>query len=251
MLRLRNQGIILGPDGQRMSKSRGNVVDPDELVRTYGTDAVRAYLMFAYRWSEGGPLQIANISGVVRWLYRVWDVAVESNRVHTGIQDADAASALIRKVHQTVKSVTHDLENFEFNTVISALMELSNAIAAARENGLQGTPTYSWAVEKLLLMLAPVTPHLAEELWERNGKPYSIHQQSWPEFDPALAKENEVTLVVQVNGKVRDRITVPAGITDDEAKTLALESEGARKFLEGAVPRNIIVIPGRLVNLVT
>ncbi|HJS28786.1 MAG TPA: class I tRNA ligase family protein, partial [Anaerolineales bacterium] len=109
MLRLRNQGIILGPDGQRMSKSRGNVVDPDELVRTYGTDAVRAYLMFAYRWSEGGPLQIANISGVVRWLYRVWDLAVESARVHTGVQDADAASALIRKVHQTVKTVTHDL----------------------------------------------------------------------------------------------------------------------------------------------
>jgi leucyl-tRNA synthetase len=207
--------------------------------------------MFAYRWSEGGPLHISNISGVVRWLFRVWDLATGTADAVPSSNDREASLNLSRKVHRTIRSVSYDLETFEFNTVISALMELSNAIAAAKEAGMQGTPAYREAVESMLLMMAPVTPHLSEELWERLGKPYSIHQQPWPDFDPELAKEDVVTLVVQVNGKLRDRITVPAGISDEEAKALALSSEGAQKFLEGATPNKIIVIPGRLVNLVT
>ncbi|MCL4368597.1 MAG: class I tRNA ligase family protein, partial [Actinobacteria bacterium] len=246
-LQLRNQGQILGPDGPRMSQSRGNVVAPDEQVAAYGADTVRAYLMFGYRWAEGGPWSPANIQGVVRWLHRVWALA-------TGTQDSSApadpetARGLRRKVHQTVRQVSRDLDGFEFNTVVSGLMELTNAIAAAQKSGA-GAGTRD-SIRTLLLLMAPVTPHLAEELWSRMGLPCSIHNQAWPVFDPALASEDEITLVVQVNGKVRDRIIVPAGIGDDEARRRALESEAVRRQLAGQAPRKVIVVPGRLVNIV-
>ena len=250
MTQLRNQGQILGPDGQRMSKSRGNVIDPDAQVSLYGADAVRAYLMFGYRWSEGGVWNPDNIQGVVRWLNRVWALVLETRDAKPGEVDAEIERALLRKTHQTLRQVSHDINNFEFNTVISGLMELTNQIATAREAGLAGVDSFEQAVEVLLLMMAPPTPHIAEELWARSGKPYSIHNQPWPEFDPELAQEDEITLVIQVNGKVRDRITVPAGISDDEARELALASETAGRFVGDKEPREVIVISGRLVNIV-
>jgi leucyl-tRNA synthetase len=247
MLQLRNQGQILGPDGQRMSKSRGNVVDPDEQVASYGADTVRAFLMFGYRWAEGGPWSPANIQGVVRWLHRVWSLVTET-KGSSAPSDPDIARGLRRKVHQTIRQVSRDLDGFEFNTVVSGLMELTNAIAAAQESAAESEARES--IRTLLLMMAPVTPHLAEELWSRMGLPYSIHNQAWPTFDPALAKEDEVTLVVQVNGKVRDRISVPAGIGDEEARRRALDSETIVRLLGGKAPRQVIVVPGRLVNIV-
>ncbi len=250
MLQLRNQGQILGLDGQRMSKSRGNVIDPDELVARYGADSVRAYLMFGYRWSEGGPWNPDNIHGVIRWLNRVWTMVLSPTDVNEIDGDPSSDRSLRRKVHQTIRQVSHDLENFEFNTVVSALMELSNEIANAREAGLSGSVAYENAVENLLLMMAPVTPHIAEELWMRLGKPYSIHNQPWPEHDPEAAKEDEITLIVQVNGKVRDRITVPAGIDDAQAKEIALASEAVQRHIGGKKPRKVIVVSGRLVNIV-
>jgi leucyl-tRNA synthetase len=250
MLQLRNQGQILGPDGQRMSKSRGNVIDPDEQVNLYGADAVRAYLMFGYRWSEGGAWNPDNIQGVVRWLNRVWTLILETYNAEPGEVNPDAERALLRKAHQTLRQVSHDIEHFEFNTVISGLMELTNEISSARDLGLDGSDSFKTAIEALLLMMAPATPHIAEELWTRTGHPYSIHQQDWPAFDPELAKEDEITLVIQVNGKVRDRIMVPAGISEDEARKLALASEAARRFIEGKEPNEVIVVPGRLVNIV-
>jgi leucyl-tRNA synthetase len=250
MLQLRNQGQILGPDGLRMSKSRGNVIDPDEQVTLYGADAVRAYLMFGYRWSEGGAWNPDNIQGVVRWLNRIWTLVLESRDEKPGKFDAEVERTLLRKTHQTLRQVSHDINNFEFNTVISALMELTNQIVSAREAGLAGEASFEQAIEALLLMMAPSTPHIAEELWARVGKSYSIHDQPWPEYDPELAKEDEITLVVQVNGKVRDRITVPAGIQDDEARKLALTSEAAGRFIGDKKPRDVIVVPGRLVNIV-
>jgi leucyl-tRNA synthetase len=250
MLQLRNQGQILGPDGQRMSKSRGNVIDPDKQVDMYGADAVRAYLMFGYRWSEGGAWNPENIQGVVRWLNRVWMLVRETRDVQPGDFDADAERALLRKTHQTIRQTMNDLENFEFNTVISGLMELTNAIASAREAGLAGSPSFTQAVEALLLMMAPPTPHIAEELWAYLGKPYSIHNQSFPAFDAELAKEDEITLIVQVNGKVRDRITVAADVSDEQARELALASEAAQRFIADKEPREVIVVPGRLVNIV-
>jgi leucyl-tRNA synthetase len=250
MLQLRNQGQILGPDGQRMSKSRGNVIDPDEQVHTHGADAVRAYLMFGYRWSEGGAWNPDNIQGVVRWLNRLWILALETQGASLGEEDPAEARALLRKAHQTLRHVSYDLEHFEFNTVISALMELTNALAGAREAGMAGGAAFQETVTLLLLMLAPVTPHLAEELWMRLGKPYSIHQQAWPVYDPQLAAEEEITLVVQINGKVRDRLQAPADISDDEARALALGSENVQRHLAGATPRKVIVVSKKLVNLV-
>jgi leucyl-tRNA synthetase len=250
MQQLRNQGQILGPDGQRMSKSRGNVIDPDEQVRSHGADAVRAYLMFGYRWAEGGPWNPDNIQGVIRWLNRVWMLVQQPAEAPDSDADPKARQALQRKVHQTIRQVSHDLEHFEFNTVISALMELSNTISSAREDHLGGTPEYEHAIETMLLLMAPSTPHIAEELWERLGKPYSIHMQEWPEYDPELAKETEITLVVQINGKVRDRIQVPSTISDQAAQQMALDSEAIQRHLGEATPKEIIVVPGRLVNIV-
>ncbi len=250
MLQLRNQGQILGPDGQRMSKSRGNVIDPDEQVNEYGADTVRAYLMFGYRWTEGGPWSDENIQGVVRWLNRVWSLVLETKDTQPGAKSPDQERTLNRKVHQTIRQVSNDLENFEFNTVISALMELTNEIITARESGLSGSAVFKDAVKHLLLLMAPATPHIAEELWVRLGYPFSIHQQEWPKYDPDAAKEEEITLVLQVNGKVRDRILVSAEISDEEARQLALANESVQRFLAGKEPQNIIVVSGRLVNVV-
>jgi leucyl-tRNA synthetase len=248
MMKLRNQGQILSTDHQRMSKSRGNVVDPDELVRQYGADTVRAYLMFAYRWSEGGPWSDENIQGVVRWIYRVWDLFTETGKA--GKADAATLRGLRRKLHQTIQRVTRDLEDFEFNTVVSALMELTNVMMEAKDGGAVGSKEWAEAQDGLLRLMAPVTPHIAEELWQLSGKPYSVHTQAWPEADAAAAKEDEVTLVVQVNGKLRDRITVPVGISDAEAEKKALASEAVRKQLDGKKPKQVIVVRGKLVNIV-
>ena len=254
MTLLYNQGQILGADGQRMSKSRGNVVDPDQQVARYGADAVRAFLMFGYRWSEGGPWSDTNIHGVVRWLGRVWDLACRLRARGGAAESAAAASgggerALLRVTHQTIRSVSHDLEEFEFNTVVSGLMQLTNALLAAeRESG--GAAAFREAVLTLLTLMAPVTPHVAEELWELLGRPYSIHRQPWPQADAALAAEETVTLVVQVNGKVRGRIEAPAGIDQAEAERRAQADDNVARTLAARRPRRVIHVPGKLINFV-
>jgi leucyl-tRNA synthetase len=249
MTQLRNQGQILGPDNQRMSKSRGNVIDPDEQVRNYGADAVRTYLMFGYRWSEGGPWNTENIQGVVRWLHRTWSMFTKNKRSVT--VKPKVLRSLRRKVHQTLKQVSHDFETFEFNTIISSLMELSNEMIKAQDQGAAGTAEWTEAQEIYLCMLAPVAPHIAEELWtEVLGKGYSVHNQDWPEVDEEATKEDEITLIVQVNGKLRDRIAVVADISEADAKTAALASDSAKRFIGDKAVRKVIYIPGRLVNIV-
>jgi leucyl-tRNA synthetase len=248
MLQLRNQGIVLGEDNEKMSKSRGNVVAPDPLVARYGADTVRAYLMFYARWEMGAPWSSTGIEGTYRWVRRVWTLFTDP--VEPGNPDPELLRGLRRKLHQTLKQVTHDFEVFEFNTIVSALMELLNEMYKAREQGAAGTPQWSEAVEIYLKMMAPVTPHIAEELWAFFGKPYSIHQQPWPQVDLDAAAEEFITLVVQVNGKLRHRLLVPAGITEADAKAAALQSEVVNRFLEGRPPKKVIVVPGRLVNIV-
>jgi len=157
---------------------------------------------------------------------------------------------LRRKVHQTLRKVTRDFENFEFNTIISSLMELMNEMYRAREAGVAGSAEWREAQEIYVKMMAPITPHVAEELWAYMGKPYSIHQQQWPQVDEAAAKEDSIELPVQINGKIRDRITVPAEATEDEIKSAALSSAGVIKFLEGKEPKKVIVAKGRLVSIV-
>ncbi len=248
MLQLRNQGQILGPDGQRMSKSRGNVVDPDQQVRIYGADTVRAYLMFGYRWSEGGPWDPGNIQGSARWLNRVWSTMLEPGK--RGNPSAEDQRSLRRKVHQTLRNVTRDFTEFEFNTTVSALMELLNEMARVKQEGLWGTPAWEEAVEIYVHMLAPIAPHISEEIWSLLGKPYSIHTRPWPKLDEEAAAEEQITLVVQVNGKLRDRITVATDISEEAAKAAALNSDSVQRFIEGQSPRQVIYVPRKLVNIV-
>jgi leucyl-tRNA synthetase len=249
MRQLRNQGQILGPDGQRMSKSRGNVIDPDEQVRLYGADVVRTFMMFGFQWSEGGPWSAENIQGVVRWVNRLWTIVVETRGAKRKEGQADEVRALRRATHQTIRRVSDDFERFQFNTIVSALMELTNALYKHRD-ALAGTAAWDEAITTLLLLSAPVTPHITEELWSRISQPYSIHTQRWPVSDPAIAAEDMLTIVVQINGKVRDRITVPAGTSDEAIKAAALSGEGARKHMDGRPPKNVVYVKGRLVNIV-
>jgi leucyl-tRNA synthetase len=245
--KLFNQGQILGPDGQRMSKSRGNVVAPDEQVAQFGADTFRCYLMFIGPWNEGGPFGTQGISGISRWLNRVWTATVEAPEF---AENAESASALRHLTHKTIKRASEDIDEFAFNTQIAGMMEMTNGLYQARDAGPVDPDAWNEAIEAMLLMMAPLAPHIAEELWERSGHAHSIHQQPWPEYDEALAAEDEVTLVVQVNGKVRDRIQVPAGITEESAKELALSSAAVKKHFDGKQPRRVIYVPGRLVNIV-
>ena len=249
MIQLRNQGMVLSEDNSKMSKSRGNVVAPDLLVKRYGADTVRAYLMFFARWEMGAPWDSQGIEGTARWIRRVWTIFTDPTQ--PGSASAETKKDLRRRVHQTLRKVTHDFQNFEFNTIISALMELMNDMYKAREAGAVGSPEWEEAQDIYLRMLAPVAPHIAEELWTKHlGKPYSIHQQAWPKVDEAATKEDSIELPVQINGKVRDRITVPAEASEEEIKSAALASEVVQKFLEGKEPKKVIVANRRLVSIV-
>jgi leucyl-tRNA synthetase len=247
---LRNQGIILGEDGEKMSKSRGNVIAPDTLVERYGSDAVRGYLMFGWRWDQGGPWDSQGIEGVVRFLNRVWDCVLEARPEAGSAADEAAVRGLRRRVHQAIRKGTEDMESFSFNTYIANLMELNNAMLKAKDTPLVGTQAWEEAVEALLLMLAPACPHVAEELWSRTGRSYSVHLQPWPGWDEAVAAEETLTLPVQINGKVRDRIQVPLDVGEVTARELALATEGARRHTAGKEIVKVLVVPGRLINIV-
>jgi len=250
--RLFNQGVMI-VERQKMSKSRGNVINPDEYVSELGADAVRAYLMFIAPWEQGGEWDDSGISGISRWLNRVWNLVLEgyvqSETVSPDVRQK-AERELSRITHQTIRKVTNDLERLRFNTMIATLMEFTNYLMKVKESGVVSKSDWDESMDTLLLLLAPTAPHLAEELWQRAGHEYSIHNQSWPGWDEELAKDEETTLVVQVNGKLRDRITVPASIAETEAKQLALESQRVKAHLEGKELLKTIYVPGRLVNLV-
>ena len=248
MLALYNQGMVLGVDGEKMSKSRGNVVAPDQLIEQYGADTVRTYLMFFAKWDQGGPWNYDGIKGPQRLLYDIW--AVARHRYEPNSVDPQANRNLRRKTHQVIAKVTEDYEQFSFNTAVAAIMELRNSLDDARRTANVEGAVWDDAIEALLLLLAPAAPHIAEELWQYRDKPYSIHTQNWPEWDAEIAKEEMITLVVQINGKVRDKIDVEAGLDDDELQRLALASEKTIGWLKGKEPRRVIVVRGRLVNIV-
>ncbi len=252
MLRLFNQGMILGPDGEKMSKSRGNVVNPDEYVEKYGADTVRGYLMFIGPWDQGGPWDPSAIEGVHRFLYRVWSVVTDEPKPERLAAEPtpDEVRALERKLHQTILKVTDDIANFRFNTAIAALMELNNALMKARETAVVGSDVWNESIRTLLLMMAPIFPHISEELWHRIGNEESVHLQRWPEGDPEKAKEEDVTVVVQVNGRVRDKLVVAPDTDKAALEQMALASENVQKWLDGKQVRKVIVVPNRLVNVV-
>jgi len=244
-----NQGIILGPDSQKMSKSRGNVIDPDGLVDQYGADTVRGYLMFIGPWDQGGPFSMTGIEGISRFYGRVWGLMTESPKVK-GKARAKDITALERALHQATRRVQNAYESFSFNVSLAALMEYSNKLRAARETSVVNSPIWEEAMDALLIMLSPVAPHMTEELWALRGKPFSIHQQAWPEFDAEKAKEASFELVIMFNGKLRDRIQVSVDITKEDATAKALQSERIQELLAEKQAKRVIYVPGRLVNVV-
>ena len=256
---LLTQGMVI-KDGTKMSKSKGNVVDPSDLIKSYGADTVRLFSLFAapperdLDWSDKG------VEGASRFLFRVYRfVAGNLETFNTdnsgGISLQNGADrALHRKTHQTIQKVTNDLDtDFHFNTAISGVMELVNSLhsltaeeAAERASGA----VIREAVETILLLLAPMVPHFCEELWEMTGHSQPLHLTPWPAFDSEAAKEDELTIVVQVNGKVRGRLTVAPGTDDEELKRLAQDDEKVVKFIDGKPIRKIIVVKNKLVNIV-
>jgi leucyl-tRNA synthetase len=256
---LRNQGMILSANKksdakgreyyEKMSKSLGNVITPDSVAADHGADALRGYEMFISDFAQTVPWNTQGVPGVRRWLDRVWRIVLSPDD-DKGAPNAMSAKELRRVVHQTLQRYERDLAGFSFNTIISAMMEFTNAMYKARDAGLVATPEWTEAIDILVKTVAPIAPHMAEELWERMGNTYSVHQQAWPLFDPDAVVEETLTVVVQVNGKVRDRVTVAADASEEAVREAALASEGARKFVNGATPRQVVYVKGRLVNIV-
>jgi leucyl-tRNA synthetase len=268
--RLFNQGQILGSDGERMSKSRGNVEDPDALVAKHGADAVRLFLIFMGPWDQGGPWSGSGISGIVRFLGRVWTLALDPHGKEPGDPNAgtlpngeDQAAAELnirRAAHKAVAGVEADIEAFRFNTAVAKLMEFTNVLFPYRGSPVAGGTAWSEAIDYLLSALAPMAPHLTEEAHSRlqaargvsvsDSAWRSIHQRSWPIVDAALLTASTRELPIQVNGKLRDKLTVSAGATESEIEALALASDKVKLALEGRPVKKVIHAGGRLVNIV-
>ncbi len=265
-LRLFNQGQILGADGERMSKSRGNVQDPDDLVSRYGADTVRLFLMFMGPWDQGGPWSPTGIGGVNRFLNRVWTLAIDphgrepgdadAGSLPAGETDVTARAAMRAAAHKTLRDVSEDYDGFRFNTMVAKLMELANTLFRYRGTEVAGTPEWDEAMRLLLLMLAPAAPHITEELWSRRleaaGKRWSsIHLESWPEVDTSATAEATREVPVQINGKLRDRLVVPADTDAAALEALALASPKIVAALAGRNPDRVIAAGGgKLVNIV-
>jgi leucyl-tRNA synthetase len=243
------QGVILGPDGRRMSKSRGNVVAPDEQVERWGADTFRAYLMFLGPWEQGGPYDVDGIVGVSRWLNRVWSVANEPPALVDNASSA-ATRELRGVTHRTLARVTEDVERYRLNTVISGLMEMTNVLQRVRDGGTADRGAWSEAIEMLALMMAPVCPHIAEELWERGGHAYSVHQQDWPAADPELVRRETVEIPVQVDGRVRERMEAAAEAPEAEVVAAAAALPRIAELMAGREVARVVYVPGRLLNIV-
>ncbi len=239
--KLRAHGLII-KDGAKMSKSRGNVVIPDAYIQEWGADTFRMYLMFLGPFQEGGDFRDEGITGIRRFLDKVWILAHQAALTAAG-PGAALAPGVARKLHQTIRKVTADTESLDYNTAIAAMMEYVNLL---RDEGVTSRP----AIEPLLVMLAPYAPHLAEELWAALGQTGSIFSARWPAFDERLAAAGDVEVVVQVNGKVRGRVTVRRGTSEAQVVELALKDESVRKFVDGQAIKKTIFVPDRLVNLV-
>ncbi len=251
--RLVNQGIILGEDGQKMSKSRGNVVSPDDVIEQYGADAFRCYEMFMGPLEQMKPWSMKGVEGVSRFLARVWRLLMEESQagnwvLAAGVQASEPEKPLLRVLHATIKKVTEDIEALSFNTAISQMMILVNALTNAPVKPIP-------ALRTLLLLLNPFAPHLTSELWQTLGRSFAgprgdIAEKAWPEYEPAFLIENEIEIVLQVNGKVRDRVRVELNATDAALESTALANQRVRESTEGKQIRKVIVIANKLVNVV-
>jgi len=246
--KLVNQGLIMGEDGRKMSKSLGNVINPDDVVAEYGADAFRLYEMFMGPLEQVKPWNMQGVEGVSRFLAKTWRVAMSLNQegeweAGDKLEDGSADEGLLKIVHATIKKVGEDIEKLRFNTAISQMMECTNAFTSAEK-------VPHTLFRDLLVLLNPLAPHLTEELWERLGYAGSCLGESWPSYDDSLLVENEIEMVVQVNGKVRSRIMIAAEAARDQVEAAAQADPKVQGHLEGLTVRKVIVVPARLVNIV-
>jgi leucyl-tRNA synthetase len=246
--RLVNQGIILGEDNQKMSKSRGNIVNPDDVIEVYGADAFRCYEMFMGPLEQMKPWSMHGVEGVARFLARVWRLVMRENQagewqLSASVQELEPTKSQQKVLHATIKKVTDDIESLSFNTALSQMMIFVNAFTNAER-----IPRAT--IRSFLVLLNPFAPHLSSELWEQLQFPGHITDQDWPAHDEKFLIEDEVEMVVQVNGKVRDRLTIPLQACDDEVRTAALALPRIVQLLEGKPARKVIVVPKKLVNIV-
>jgi len=243
--KLVNQGMILGEDGQKMSKSRGNVINPDKVITEYGGDSMRLYEMFMGPLEATKPWSMQGVEGVHRFLQKVWRAIVDEDtgEVSASVKTAEADKDTLRILHQTIKKVGDDIDTFGFNTAISQMMIFTNHLMK-----LEIKPKD--VVEKFVLVLAPFAPHVAEELWSKLGHEGTIAYEAWPKYEAELLKESVIEIPVQINGRVRDKLTVDAGASQDDIKKAALGSEKIIAMLEGKEPKKVIVVPGKLVSIV-
>jgi leucyl-tRNA synthetase len=242
--KLVNQGMILGEDGQKMSKSRGNVINPDKVIADYGADSMRLYEMFMGPLESIKPWNIQGVEGVHRFLQKVWRTVIDeqTGELAEEVTDSQTDEATLRLLHQTIKKVSDDIETFGFNTAISAMMIFANHLSKhpVRPKSV---------IEKFVLILAPFAPHIAEELWEKLGHTDTLAYQPWPQYDKELVKEKEIELAVQVNGKIKGRITISADLPEEDIKLQAIAA--VRTALAGKEPRRVIVVKPRIVSIVT
>jgi leucyl-tRNA synthetase len=245
--RLINQGMILGENGEKMSKSRGNIINPDDVVKAYGADSLRLYEMFMGPLEAVKPWSMQGVEGVFRFLARVWrmtaDEKADDIRLNPAIQDIEPPLEQLRLLHKTIKVVTRDIEAMSFNTAISRMMEFVNEVAGTEPRATSLLPPF-------VLLLSPFAPHLAEELWQLLGHEKSLAYEPWPEFDPKLVEDAEVEIPVQINGKLRAKVLVPTGSDQAAIQTAAAADSRIAELLAGKQIVKTVVVPGRLVNFV-
>jgi leucyl-tRNA synthetase len=247
-LHLRNQGQLLAADGQRMSKSRGNVITPDSVVATYGADALRLYVMFIAPFDQDVSWNTDGINGARRFLNRVWTLFADTYFASADCSALDAG--LERSLHRTIRAVTERIADFRLNTMISALMEFTNQLYDQYQAGNWQTVTYHQALDDMLLLLAPAAPYIAEELWLLTGKPGSVHLHFWPVWNEEKASEDMVELPVQVNGKFRLTIQVAREMSQEQVTARALEQPKLAELLSGCQIEQVFYVPGKIINIV-
>ena len=252
---LRHQGLILGPDGQKMSKSKGNTISPDEYIVLYGADVFRMYLMFGFGYSEGGAWSDEGIKGMDRYLERIeriLDVSlqkIESQKPGKNTIDKEEKELNYWR-NNSIKAITNDAEIMQFNTAIARLMEFTNAISKYISEENINKSLLKDVVKDFILLLSPFAPHFGEEMWEKLGMEFTVFNNFWPVYDEKALVKDEVEIAVQVNGRIKDRISIPQDISEDEIKSISLDSEEVKKALVDMDIKKVIIIKGRLVNIV-